>query len=283
MDLRNLEQIQEQDARSRPLPVGALFLSAIAGGALVVAVMTTFERDGEPAKAQNDPLAELLKEQHPGASAAVVDHSDVTFPEMLSDKGRPTTALAAVKDERGRLLRAASEAQAPDPGTPLPEEVDLPEGRLPAGDLLHATPITTEPKDDLSQMAAGRLAGDGETMAPPGQQGGFEIQVASFADAEDANRFVEELRKRGHRAYRQAAYVPDRGLWHRVRVGPFKTKYQALNYQKQIEKSERISTFLVDPEKIKRQEAVKQAKKDARQRKLDRQKKARERREAARR
>jgi cell division septation protein DedD len=103
-------------------------------------------------------------------------------------------------------------------------------------------------------------------MAPLGSEGGYEIQVASFQNPADADAFVEELRRRGHSAYRQAAYVPERGLWHRVRIGPFKHKYLAQNYQKKLDDDQRIQSFLVDPDKVKRQKAIrddKQKKRDA--------------------
>jgi hypothetical protein len=49
-------------------------------------------------------------------------------------------------------------------------------------------------------------------------------------------------------------------LWHRVRIGPFKAKYLAIEYQAKLEREERISTFVVDPEKVKRQEEIRDAK-----------------------
>jgi DedD protein len=266
VDLRNIEQIQEQDSRSRPLPVGALLLAAIAGGALVVVAMTTFQGKQEPAKVAKDPLAELLAQQAPGRPAGSVADGDVTFPEMLSDGAKATTALAAVKDEKGRLLPQEAPTGSADPH----EQVELPQGQLPAGDLLHSTKITTDPRDDLGQLAARRLSGESETLAPLGEQGGYEIQVASFSNAEEADKFVAELRKRGHRAYRQAAYVPDRGLWHRVRIGSFKSKFEAAGYQRKLDREERLSTFLVDPEKVKQQESIRAAKVEARERKLER-------------
>lgn len=268
MDFRDLEQIQEQHPSRRGLPLGALLLAALSGGALVVVISSAFQSEREPVAAPKDPLAELLRHEQKVAAPARVDDRDVTFPEILSDGSRPTTALAAVKDERGRLLQAEPSAAPTEAGPEIP----LPEGQLPAGDLLHSTKVTTEPKDDLSQLAARRLAGEPEGMAPLGSQGGYEIQVASFPEAEPADVFVEELRKRGHRAYRQAAYVPDRGLWHRVRIGSFKTKYEAAAYQRKLEAEERLSTFLVDPEKVKRQEAIRAAKEEARERKLERKK-----------
>jgi DedD protein len=123
---------------------------------------------------------------------------------------------------------------------------------LPAGTLLSATPVTTQPKDSLTQLAsnASRVA-DSAEMAPAGSDSGFQIQVASFKDQPDADRFVEDLRRRGHRAFRQAAYVPSRGLWHRVRIGPFKNKYEADQYRLKFEKAERVSPYVIDPQKTK--------------------------------
>jgi len=48
--------------------------------------------------------------------------------------------------------------------------------------------------------------------------------------------------------------VPDRGIWHRVRIGPFKTKLEALKYKERFERTERIAPFLIDPDKVKQAE-----------------------------
>jgi cell division septation protein DedD len=86
------------------------------------------------------------------------------------------------------------------------------------------------------------------------------VQVASFKDQDDADSFVEDLRKRGHSAYRQAANVPGRGVWHRVRIGAFKTKFQAELYKKKLEESERTIALVVDQSKVERQEQIRAAK-----------------------
>jgi cell division septation protein DedD len=97
-------------------------------------------------------------------------------------------------------------------------------------------------------------------LAPGGSDSGFQIQVASYREQADADAFVEQLRKRGHRAFRVAASVPDRGEWHRVRVGPFKTKYEAERYKDEFEKTEHIAPFLVDPEQVRRAHDLREAK-----------------------
>lgn len=279
MNLRNLEDIQENDARSGGLPLGTLFLAAIAGGALVVVVMMGLERKTTPTQSQGDPLEQLVQSarKNPPPSAMTVGERQVTFPQILSDRSAPTTALAVVKDERGRLREseasASSDLSEPEVPPPTPND-KLPTRVLPVGDLLSRTPVTAAPKDDLTQIAKQQTANaEGGEMAPMGFEGGFEIQVASFRESADADAFVTELRKRGHRAYRQAAYVPERGLWHRVRVGPFKSRYEAQQYQQKLEAAERISTFLVDPDKVKRQQEIREAKEKARDAKAQRAKK----------
>jgi cell division septation protein DedD len=256
VNVRNLEQIQEQDS-GRPSRIGTLLLVSLAGAAVVTAGVMMSKKGSAPARSTQDPLAALVAEaKPPGAPAEALDGKDVSFPRILSDETSPTTALAAVKDERGRLLK--QEGAALDPSqlpAPPPATDRLPVVPLPVGTLLNSSPVITSPRDALTDMAANAAAAkmDGE-LAPEGSEGGFQLQVASFKEQSDADRAVEDLRKRGHRAFRQAAHVPDRGLWHRVRVGPFKTKLEALKYKERFERTERIAPFLVDPDKVKQAE-----------------------------
>lgn len=269
VNVRNLEQIQEDDPKRRPSRLPALLLASIGGAALVTVAIMSAKRAGPPATSKDDPLAALVAEAKSSSSSPPekLDGTDVSFPKILSDEDRPTTALAAVKDERGRLVEQPSELILPagSPTSPPPPTDRLPVVPLPAGTLLGATPVTTQPKDSLAQLAASASKTD-ETLvvAPPGSDGGYQIQVASFQQMEDADVFVEDLRKRGHSAFRQPAYVPSRGLWHRVRIGPFKTKFAADQYAKKFERTERVSPFVVDPHKVKQAEEIRAAKIEAR-------------------
>lgn len=257
VNVRNLEQIQEQDGVPKPSRLGALLLAALASAAVVTSSVMMSRQKGPPAASSADPLAELVANAKTQAPAERLEGKDVTFPAVLSDREKPTTALAAVKDERGRLV-AQDEQQSPASAAaaaPPPAADRLPVVPLPIGTLLTATPVTTEPKDRLTTLAKDAAQGsESAALAPAGSDGGFQLQVASFKDQNDADKLVEELRHRGHRAFRQAAYVPERGLWHRVRIGPFKTKFEAQKYKAEFERSERVSPFLVDPEKVKQAE-----------------------------
>jgi DedD protein len=263
VNVRNLEQIQEADGAIRANRLTTLFLASLGGAALVIAAVMTMQRSEPPAKSAEDPLAALVAKakQGAGADATEVDEGDVTFPRTLSDHTAPTTALVAVKDARGKLLDPTTTLPAAAPTAAPPAAEQLPVVPLPAGTLLASTPVTQQPKDALSSLAAQvSQPAASDPQVPPGAEGGFQLQVASFKDVGDADRFVAQLRTRGHRAYRQAAYVADRGLWHRVRIGPFGSKFSAEKYQREFEASEKMPTFLVDPEKVKRQEDIKRAK-----------------------
>jgi DedD protein len=253
VNVRNLEQIQEQDAHGASR-LGALILGSLATAAIVTAFVVMTRKGGPPAVSSADPLAALVASAQSEPPAERLEGQDVRFPGVLSDNERPTTALAAVKDERGRLV-----VRTPPAGsvTPPPATDRLPVVPLPVGTLLGATPVTTTPKDPLTAMAAdaSKVPDDAE-LAPAGSDGGFQLQVASFKDQNEADKLVDDLRRRGHRALRQAAYVPGRGLWHRVRIGPFKNRFEANRYKGEFERNERMTPFLVDPDKVKQAEEV---------------------------
>ena len=103
--LRNLEQLQEDDDRQR-MPRGVTMVMVALGGACVVfAGLALGGRTSQPPAAKSDPLGELVSQRSrlipaPTTSARPatdLQPSDVTFPGMLSDDKKPTTALAAVR------------------------------------------------------------------------------------------------------------------------------------------------------------------------------------------
>jgi cell division septation protein DedD len=85
--------------------------------------------------------------------------------------------------------------------------------------------------------------------ATPGGPGGYQLQVSSFKTQNEADSFAAVLRRRGHKAYVEPANVKGRGLWYRVRVGPFKYRHSAVIYRQEFEAKERMVTFIVDPPK----------------------------------
>jgi cell division septation protein DedD len=180
-----------------------------------------------------------------GRSAMDLSPTEVTFPRMLSDDDRPTTALAAVRPSgSGAPFVAAS---APPPPTDR-----LPVVPLPAQTVLEATPIVTRPRDALTKVAtdAAQITTPPESSdtAAAGHDGGYQLQVSSFHTQPEANAFADQLRARGHHAYVLEARVPGRGTWYRVRVGPFTTQHAATQYRSSFEAKEHVVPFIVPPE-----------------------------------
>lgn len=263
VNLRNLERIVEGSGAKSPRL--ATFLLAASGAAAVLVVgMAMRQKQAPVGSEQKDPLAALvvLAAEQEKAEAARSDElqlrkSEIDFPEILSDADHRTTALVAVRDKSGRIVPEGPIAEV----KPLPALEQIPVVPLPAGTLLASTSVTQSPKDELSRLAVSEAQiPSSQPAAEPGQEGGFLVQVASFKDQEDADAFVKELRARGHTAFRQAANVPGRGIWHRVRIGSFKTKYQAEMYKDKFEKDERTIALVIDPDVVERQQKIRAAK-----------------------
>ncbi len=266
VNLRNLERIHESGGGKSP-KLATIALAA-AGISAIVVSGTLLERKSDASLSPPiDPLGALVAASRKPATGEVgVDVDEVSYPSVLSDTAKPTTALVAVRGSEAKAAAPAAEGAASIPAeAPLDADgVDLAgltKAPLPAGSLLSRTSVTAEPKDELGRLSV-RLSGvDPEiTPSPGGGEGGFLIQVGSFKNQDDADRFVEELKARGHAAFRQAAHVPGRGVWHRVRIGSFKTGYEATLYKDKLERKERLTALVIDPAKVQRQEQVRAAK-----------------------
>lgn len=72
----------------------------------------------------------------------------------------------------------------------------------------------------------------------------FTIQVASLKKLEAADKIVKKLIKKGYRAYTTSANIPKKGVWHRVRIGDFKTKAEAGSALNKLKK-EKLNGFVV--------------------------------------
>jgi cell division septation protein DedD len=259
--VRNLDEIQEDDPAARPSRAGALVLASLGGACIVLAAVLLVRTPPKAKVVSTDPLGDLVAASHPApsasASVAAADPAlaDVTFPSLLSDAKRPTTALEAVRDGRQDPTRPASTGLPFDlppgaPTVPPPPEDRLPVVPLPAQNVLQGPQADPPPGDTLGTMArrAAREEPGGQESAAGGP-GGYQLQVSSFKTQNEADTFAAALRRRGHKAYVEPANVKGRGLWYRVRVGPFKYRHSAVIYRQDFEAKERMVTFIVDPPK----------------------------------
>ncbi|MBU0469644.1 MAG: SPOR domain-containing protein [Candidatus Omnitrophica bacterium] len=64
----------------------------------------------------------------------------------------------------------------------------------------------------------------------------YAVQVASFKDSSRAKQDVENLTKKGYKAYSLPANLGSKGTWHRVYIGKFDTKNSAMLFLQEIKK-----------------------------------------------
>jgi cell division septation protein DedD len=239
--VRNLERIQEKDDVSRMPRAVSITLLVLGGACIVLSAMALGGKKSGEAAPKSDPLGDLAMQKKPVAAAAKTADlaaNDVTFPSILSDNAKPTTALAAVN--------AKPETNAAPTQPPPPTDV-IPIVPLPAQNVLEASPVVTRPRDGLTKAASEAQASTETQAAPAGHDGNYQLQVSSFKTHEEADKFAQELRVRGHKAYVIQANVPSRGTWYRVRVGPFPTQAAASAYRSSFEAKEHVVPFVVPP------------------------------------
>jgi cell division septation protein DedD len=261
--VRNLDEIQETEHEPRTSRLGALVLASLGGACIVFAAVALLRAPAPPKPVAVDPLSDLVAKTRPaGQEKKPADTlgQDVTFPGLLSDR-KQTTALEAVRDAPiGSAAAAANAAPATSaavlglpPGAPTepPPAADrLPVMPLPAQHVLEPDRQTSK-SDTLGAMAKYVAREDGAETSPAGTPGGYQLQVSSFKTQQEADSFATALRRRGHKAYVEPANVKGRGLWYRVRIGPFKYRRSAVLYRQDFEAKERLVTFIVDPPKTK--------------------------------
>ena len=175
----------------------------------------------------------------------------MTFPSLLSDSQRPTTALAALQGTGAPGSAAAFVLPPGVPTAPPPPGDRLPVVPMPAQRVLSASSVVTDPHDPLTMAAKDRASVKG-AEAEEGRAGAYNLQVASFRTEPEAQSFATVLRQRNHKAYIEAATIPGRGTWHRVRIGPFKYLRDANKYRAEFEAREHIVPFVIETEKEKK-------------------------------
>ncbi|MDO8412350.1 MAG: SPOR domain-containing protein [Gallionellaceae bacterium] len=114
----------------------------------------------------------------------------------------------------------------------IPEKV-MPTVAAPASAVSESKPrfefyrVLTDKQDTAGTTQKGndKSATSGSKPTPATAQAVPEIyflQAGSFSNAEDADKLKAKLALLGMEANVQTAIIPDKGTWHRVRLGPYK-------------------------------------------------------------
>jgi len=125
----------------------------------------------------------------------------------------------------------AAKDPAPAPKAPAPQAAEPPAQR--------PAPIAQEaPAKDSADPAAA------EKKSTTAARETFFLQTGSFQNAPEADNLKARLALLGLEATIQQRTLPDKGVWHRVRVGPY-TDVEELNRVREVLKQNNIEVALV--------------------------------------
>ncbi len=94
------------------------------------------------------------------------------------------------------------------------------------------------------ERATGAADKPAEVVATPAAKEAFFLQAGSFQNAPDADNLKARLALLGFEASIQTRPLPEKGVWHRVRVGPY-ADVEELNRVRGVLKQNNIETTLV--------------------------------------
>jgi rare lipoprotein A len=108
-----------------------------------------------------------------------------------------------------------------------------------------APKAATPPPPAAEPAAPARPAPTPSAEPSPPPRKGYAVQVASVKHVEAARKMVAALRKKGYAAHLATAVVQQRGVWHRVRVGGFKDRAEAIAVLVQLHRQGYRKAFLL--------------------------------------
>jgi len=120
---------------------------------------------------------------------------------------------------------------------PKGEEKSAKAAEKPRFDFYKILPGNEEPATDQQLK-------DAQRKKAPDAKETFFLQAGAFQNAPDADNLKARLALLGVEANIQTATVPEKGVWHRVRVGPY-TSVEELNRTRDTLKQNGIETALI--------------------------------------
>ena len=142
------------------------------------------------------------------------------MPSPFATRSAPPTKAGAKGDSRSedKVVKAA------------------PEGK-PRFDFYKILPGDGQPLTDQAPK-------EGQTASTAGEKDAFFLQAGAFQNAVDADNLKARLALIGVEATIQTATLPDKGVWHRVRIGPY-ANVEALNSVRDVLKQNGYETALI--------------------------------------
>lgn len=155
----------------------------------------------------------------------------LTFYDDLAKETAPLGSginLAPAEEKKGK--------SAVKPPIDLPDQ-PIVKKNVPAVAVVEAKATQNKPEAASSGAAANKLPRVVE-------KGTHAVQIGSFGVAGDAIAYKQKMVDKGYPAYVAEADLGKKGLWYRVRIGPFQDSAAAQKAQKILEEKEKIKGFV---------------------------------------
>jgi len=187
-----------------------------------------------PAPPMTEAVPEIVAEEVDGLAADVAatgraqEDAKLTFYDNLA-KEEPVPLGSGIN-----LPPKPKEVKAPVVQPPIP----LPEQPIVKKEL----PVSVAKVEEKAVAAGETVVIDNLPKVDP--KGTYSVQVGSFAAAGDAGAFKKRLIAKGFPAFVAEADLGAKGLWYRVRIGPYLNAGSAKTVQQIAEKKEQIKGFI---------------------------------------
>jgi cell division septation protein DedD len=183
-----------------------------------------------------------------------------TLGVMVGRSGANNPGVTAVSPASPRLPVAAKEEGAEPPAAvPAAERPaekltfydTLPKGEQPPlGSGINLPPRKESPKTELAaspepvRTAEAAPAVRKVSRPEPAPQGAYLVQAASFRGPDDAAKLRERLAGKAYAAFIEETDLKEKGVWHRVYIGPFATAEAAGRVVEKLQAEEKIAALV---------------------------------------
>lgn len=175
-----------------------------------------------------------VKNESPMGDEKQETDTRLSFYDDLSKDNAPLGSginLAPVEEQKG--------ATAPTP------PIDLPEQPITVRKSEQVAAATVEKKVEQSVASGDEPEVEKDASLPsPVANGTHAVQIGSFNSAADAIALKNRMLDKGYPAFVVEADLGKKGLWYRVRVGPYADSVGAKQAQVVLEKQEKIKGFV---------------------------------------
>jgi len=158
----------------------------------------------------------------------------IKAPSLLNAQKMP-----APEKQAETIETVLDKAKAEDPGSPIEKTTQAGEKAE-----IKKKKATVKKEKKVASAEKKSTAKPVKADAPAVSEERYFVQVASFSNVADARKRGLELKRKGYSVVIVKADIPGKGIYHRVRLGPFNSLGKAKSFALKFEKKEKVSTFI---------------------------------------